>query len=104
MASQLTISGEPVKLKRKSYSREYKLEVVKFYRENNLYQTSKKYSLNTKTVLRWVKDEHKLKKARKGSKHLQHHRRAAHPEVEEKLYSEYKEMRKKGECTAKTLI
>ena len=86
-----------MKLKRKSYSREYKLEVVRFYRENNLYQTSKKHSLNTKTILRWVRDESKLKKAKKGSKHLQHNRRAAYPELKERLYNEYKDMRKKGE-------
>ena len=99
MAAQLTLSGPSTneKVRRKSYSREYKLEVAKFYRENNLYRTSKFYSLNTKTVIRWAKDEEKLKKAKKGSKHLKHNRRAAHPEVEEKLYLEYKELRKKGE-------
>ena len=38
---QITLDREPVKEKkgRKSYTREYKLEVVRFYRENNLYQT-----------------------------------------------------------------
>ena len=42
---------------RKSYTREYKLEMV---REHNLYQTAKRFSLNTKTVGRWVSDEEKI--------------------------------------------
>ena len=33
--------SQAVKLKRKSYTREFKLKVVTFYWENNLYQTSK---------------------------------------------------------------
>ncbi len=95
MTSQLTLLGTfaKEKMRRKSYTRKFKLEVVKYYRENNLYRTSKFYSL---TVLRWVKDETKLKKEKKGSKkYLQHFRKAAHPEVEEIFYSEYRELRKK---------
>ena len=59
------------KLRRKSYTREFKLSVVKFYRENNnnLYQISKRFSLNTKTLLRWIGDEEGIKKSKKGSKH-----------------------------------
>ena len=64
------------KVKRKSYTREFKLEVTKYYSENN--RTSKHYSLNTKTILRWAKDSKKIKDARKGSKHIKHIRRAAH--------------------------
>jgi transposase-like protein len=89
-------SNSVTKLKRKSYTREFKLVVVKFYKENNLYRTSKNYSLNTKTILRWVKDVKKIKAAKKGSKHIQHFRKAAHPEVEERLYKEFRELRKKG--------
>ena len=36
--------------RRKSYTREYKLEVVHFYSEHNLYQTTKQFSLNMKMV------------------------------------------------------
>ena len=39
------------------YTMEYKLEVVKFYWENNLYQTAKWFSLNTKTVGSWCREE-----------------------------------------------
>ena len=53
---------------KKSYTREYKLEVVRFYHQNNLYRTSKRFSLNTKTIGRWVADEEKIKKSKKASK------------------------------------
>jgi len=86
------------KLQRKSYTREFKLSVVKFYRENNnnLYQTSKRFSLNTKIVLQWVGDEEGIKNSKKGSKHRQHVRPPLYPEMERQLYLEYKELRKQG--------
>ena len=55
---------------RMSYTREYKLEVVKFYQENNLYQTAKRFSLNTKMIGRWVSDVEKIKKSKKASKRV----------------------------------
>ena len=51
------------KNERKSYTREF--GVVKFYKENNLYHTHKTYSLNPKTILRWVRDEKNIEKSRK---------------------------------------
>ena len=45
--------------------------------------------------MRLSKDEKKIRGVKKGSKHVQHCRRAAHPELEEKLYREFKELRKK---------
>ena len=62
------------KLRRKSYIREFKISVVEFYRENNNnpYQTSKRFSLNTKTLLRWIGDEDSIKKSKEGSNHRQH--------------------------------
>ena len=69
---QQTLGGLPLSTtkRRKSYTREFKLEVVKFYRENNLYQTAKQFSLNTKTIGRWVADEDQIKKSRKASKRV----------------------------------
>ena len=46
--------------RRKSYSREFKLEVVRFYHNSNLSNTTKQFELNSKTVLRWVKQEKTL--------------------------------------------
>ena len=93
-ASVLPSNGsDSGKAKRKSYTREFKLTVINHYCENNLYQTSKRFSLNTKTILRWVADEEKLKK---GSKCTITVRKAAFPEMEAALYQEYKSLRKRG--------
>ena len=87
-----------VKKKRKSYTREEKIRVVQFYHDNgkNLYQACKKFSLNSKTVLRWIKDEPAIRESKKGSKRVKFIRKPQHPEMEAKLYLEYKELRKKG--------
>ena len=64
------------KTRMKRYTREFKLEVEAFYRNNNLYQTSMKFSLNTKTILRWIRNNKLIDTSKKGSKHIVHHRRA----------------------------
>ena len=55
-----------------------------------------KFSLNSKTVLRWIKDEPAIRESKKGSKRVKFIRKPQHPEMEAKLYLEYKELRKKG--------
>ena len=67
-AVQTTIDGTQGgtgKQKRQSYKRERKLEVIAFYHSSNLYKTSREFSLNTKTILRWVKDEQKIRGSKK---------------------------------------
>ena len=53
---QQTLDGQTLEAPktRKSYTREFKLSVMKFYHEKNLYQTAKRFSINTKTIERWV--------------------------------------------------
>ena len=85
---QLALSGSAVLTsKRKSYTREYKLNVIKFYRDNdnNLYKTHKIFSLNTKTILRWITSEEIIRKSAKGAKHAKKRRPAKYPAMEEKL-------------------
>ena len=84
------------KVHRKSYTREFKLSVIAFYRSHNLYQTSKKYELNTKTILRWAASEMEISKSTKGSKHCHKHHKPDHPEMEAAILEEFKEMRRKG--------
>ena len=57
--SQLTITGIPVEnTHRKSYTREFKLSVVAFYQEHNLYQTWKNLTcVPIKTIVRWSASE-----------------------------------------------
>ena len=61
-AVQLTVAGTVTGTKNaqtKSDTRGFKLNVMLFYRQNNLYQTSKKFDLNTiaKTMLQWAATE-----------------------------------------------
>ena len=93
-ASLFTLTGAPeAKIPRKSYTREFKLSVAAFY---NLYRTSKYFSLNTNTVLRWVANETKITESPKHSKHCVPIRRAHHPQMEAALVREFKELREKG--------
>ena len=97
MASQATLFGQPsAKATRKSYTREFKLDVVAKYRVSSLYATSKQYSLNTKTILRWAAAQEQIKDSRKGSKHVLHKCKGALPDLEAALFEEYQELRKKG--------
>ena len=98
---------------------ETKLEVLEFYHSSNLYQMSKKFDLNTKTILRWAKDENKIRQSKKGASlfggcehvpcvvctgkvHVQcimcrrtiWVRNGWYPDVETQLYEEYKELRR----------
>ena len=61
-----------------------------------MYQTCKRFQLNNKTVRRWVKDEKAIMESKKGRKRVNFSRQACHPEMEEKLYDEYKQLRRKG--------
>ena len=79
---------------RKSYTREFKLEVIRFYHNSNLYQTSKHFALNTKTTGRWVADEAKIKKSIKGSKRVKFSHKCRFSKLEEVLYDKYKKLRK----------
>ena len=97
-AARCTTDRSPLvaKRKRQSYTRERKLEVIAFYHRNNLYQTSKKFALNTKTVLRWVREEEKIRETKKGSRRVAFEKSAFFPDMEERLYDKYKQLRRKG--------
>ena len=96
--AEAVLTGNAQVRKRKSYAREEKLRIVNSYYENgkNLYQTCKTFSMNSKTVLRWIKDEEKIRKSKKGSKRVKFVRSAQYPVLEERLHGEYKELQKKG--------
>lgn len=83
---------------RKSYSRETKLDIISFYHVNarNLYQTAKKFSLNTKTILRWLKDEENIRESKKCCRRVKLKCRGRYPDVEERLYDDLKQLRRKG--------
>ena len=89
---QQTLNGLAVNIekRRKSYTREFKLEVVRFYHENNMYQTAKRFSLNTRMIGRWITDEDQIKKSWKVLKCVTNTRKCQFPELEEYLYRNYK--------------
>ena len=88
---------ESLKWTRRSYSREQKLDVLKWY-SLNLYCTCQRFSLNTctKTVLRWIKNQSAIYDSKKGRKRVQFRRTAEHPDIEETLYIEYRGLRQSG--------
>ena len=98
MVEQLTLDGTVQKAKQHSYTREEKLKVIGFYHSNekNLHQTCKKFSLNTKTVLQWIHTEEAIRDSGKGRQRINFKRTAMHPDMEETLYREYRELSKKG--------
>ena len=56
--------------KKKSYTREDKIRVLTFYKNNgcNLYKTCQEFNLNTKNVLRLIKDEKKITESKGGAR------------------------------------
>ena len=80
---------------RRSYTREEKLKVTQWYWNNgrNLYQTCKKFELNSKIILRWIKDKGKIKYSRKGHKRVKSERTSQCPAMEDTLYKQYCSLR-----------
>ena len=52
----------------------------------NMYKTCKRFSLNPKMAMRWVKDEEKIRATKKGSKRVNFPRTPDHPQMETQLY------------------
>ena len=98
MAEQQVLMESMLKKARKSYNREEKTKVVvkyMYYHETskNFHQTCKRISMNSKSVMRWVKDEEKIwHGSSKGNKQVKFDRRLQYSVMEAKLYSEYKEL------------
>ena len=60
-----------------------------FIKWRNLYRTCQQFSLNSKTVLHWIKNHTAIYYSNKGRKRVQFKRSAEHPDVEEILYKMY---------------
>lgn len=97
---QIPSETRPAKSKpfrnRRSYNREEKIEVIKWHHDNGniLYRTRKHFSMNTKTILRWLKCEEKIRESRSGSKRINFTKKPkvknGSLEIEEKgLFDEY---------------
>ena len=70
-------------VKHRSYTREKKIEIIAFYNScKNQYQTCKRFGLNTRTLMRMVKNEEIIVQSAKGSKKIGSARLAFDPDME----------------------
>ncbi|XP_064398342.1 uncharacterized protein LOC135344968 isoform X3 [Halichondria panicea] len=55
--------------RRKNYTREEKMLVISWHHENGrkIYQTAKHFLINTKSIIRWLKNEAKIRSSKEGS-------------------------------------
>ena len=72
--------------------------MIRFYRDpkNTLYATSKTFDISTKCILRWAKDEIKIIRSSKGSKHAPHPKIGTHCQMEDLLHQEFQTLRQRG--------
>ena len=84
----------------KSYAREFKLTVVRWFHENgkNAHQTSQHFNLDRRQVRNWVKAEEKIKKQKLNAKASGRGWRAHFPEAEKQLHNEFLKMRSEGKA------
>lgn len=102
MADKVVIADTRNKKTRKSYPREFKLAVVRWYYENgkNISRTSLHFEVDRKQVRNWLKNESVIRKQKSKSKTIRG-RKAQYPLVETKLLAEFKEQRKRGKIVKK---
>lgn len=84
--------------KRQSYSREYKLAVLDWHHRNGSVKnkTARHFAISRQNVVRWVRAEIDIRKAKKGSKRGGKGRTATNPFMERRLHEEFLELRSKG--------
>ena len=85
--------------KRRSYSREKKLQILKYYHENgrNKYRMCQKFGIAKGCLYQWIKKEKQIFDGSKGSKRVEGGgRRPIWPDVEEKLVAEFTGLRANG--------
>ena len=86
------------KLKRRSYTREKKIEVLEWYFNNgrNRYQACKKFAINSKILAEWLRDEAKIRASNRGTRKMGARRKPFWPDMEAELVRQFRELRAKG--------
>ena len=81
----VSVLDEPnAKLKRRSYTREKKIEVLDWYFNDgrNKYQACKKFAINSKTLAEWLRDEAKIRASNRGTRKMGAGRKPFWPDME----------------------
>ena len=83
--------------KRKSYSRERKLEAIQLYHEcGNKYKTAKTFGVQPSTLRGWLQNETKIRASSRGTRKVGSGRKVFWPDMESELLRQYRELREKG--------
>lgn len=93
-----TSMSDKVKASRRAFDREFKLQVVKEYHESgkNIAKTARKFEIDRKQVRAWVKKEEQIRGQKYKSKAHGRGCNSKYPLMEDKLYSEFLQLRKDG--------
>ena len=93
-----TSMSDKVKATRRAFDREFKLQVVKEYHESgkNIAKTARKFEIYRKQVRAWVKKEEQIRRQKYKSKAHGRGCNSKYPLMEDKLYSEFLQLRKDG--------
>ena len=76
---------------RKSYRREFKLNVIKWFYDNgkNVAHTAVRFKVHRKQIRNWIRDELKIKESKEKSQKIKSGRTAAYPDAEKALFAEF---------------
>ena len=88
------------KKKLKSYTREFKLSLIKWHEEhgNIVSGTADKFSIDRKRVREWVKQKTEIEKMKTSSRKNKSGRKAAFPLAENELHSDFLKLRQEGQA------
>jgi transposase-like protein len=91
-------ANDAIQERRQSYSREYKISVINWHKNNGAIKnkTAKHFGISHQNVLRWLRAEVDILSGKKGSKRQGSGRTAMYPLLEQELYKEFLQLREKG--------
>ena len=98
---------ESVKSKRrKSYRRETKLNVIKWFYDNgcNVSLTSRTFNIDRKVIREWIKSEEKINNQKEFTRKEKSGRKASYPLMEGRLHQIFLEVRKDGKICKRWLF
>ena len=86
------------KTKRRSYRREFKLHVVKWYTRHgeNKAQTAYHFNVDRKRVREWVQNEEMIRETKNFTRKKSSGRRTQYPIAERQLHTDFKILRQEG--------